>query len=164
MYPSWLRLADSHPPNRGKHKTTKASHLSKLYLQRVLPLHSLFTRCLVFNVFQRTSANYHWTSWDFHLAQLITLSSQVHYHIPPFKKRQPTQCNAVCVRADRCKAKCAVDTLGLIVGVCARLYVLSTFLIASGSAVIRALMKQSIFGRGPRKSQWRSRGRTGSWY
>lgn len=44
---------------------------------------SPFTRCLVFNVFQRTSANYHWTSWDFHLAQLITLSSQVHYHIPP---------------------------------------------------------------------------------
>lgn len=63
----------------------------KLYLQRqyrpsfTLPV-SLRTRRLVFNVFQRTSANYHRTSWDFHLAQLITLSSQVHYHIPPLKK------------------------------------------------------------------------------
>lgn len=62
-----------------------------IYIGNILALtlslcFSPFTRRLVFNVFQRTSANYHRTSWDFHLAQLITLSSQVHYHIPPLKK------------------------------------------------------------------------------
>lgn len=69
---------------------------------------SPFTRRLVFNVFQRTSANYHWTSWDFHLAQLITLSSQVHYHILPLKKMHPDTVRlCVCVYC-RCRDKCAL--------------------------------------------------------
>lgn len=73
-------------------------------LPLVLSLFPPFTRRLVFNVFQRTSANYHWTSWDFHLAQLITLSSQVHYHIPPLKKCTE-HCATVCVCVYRFRCK-----------------------------------------------------------
>lgn len=107
-----------------------------LFLSPLLPP---FTRRLVFNVFQRTSANYHWTSWDFHLAQLITLSSQVHYHIP-LKKMHPTLRDSVCV----CVCLCVI---GVRLSVCMRLcvhgIVLNTVLIASGSAIILVLMNQS---------------------
>ena len=68
----------------------------------------LLRRRFLFNGFQRTSANHPWTSWDFHLAQLITLSSQGHYHIPCLKKNAPGAecvCVCVCVRSCMCVAK-----------------------------------------------------------
>lgn len=40
------------------------------------------------NGFQRTSAFHFSTSWDFHLAKLITLSSSLHYHILPHSKKK----------------------------------------------------------------------------
>ena len=55
------------------------------------------TQRFLFNGFQRTSANHPGTSWDFHLAQLITLSSQVHYHILPLKNAPGALCVCVCV-------------------------------------------------------------------
>lgn len=122
---TWLRSADSSsserqcfqiilPPQKPRpqivpyiRKTSNFIYSGNIF-PLILPPPHPFTRRLVFNVFQRTSANYHWTSWDFHLAQLITLSSQVHYHIPPLKKMCPTLCDCLCTCVYRCRCSVCV--------------------------------------------------------
>lgn len=51
---------------------------------------------LPLNGFQRTSAFHSSTSWDFHLAKLITLSSSLHYHILPHSNKKKEEEKKPC--------------------------------------------------------------------
>lgn len=67
-----------------KHRTTTAA-LFTFFISTHTASQDIF---LPLNGFQRTSAFHSSTSWDFHLAKLITLSSSLHYHIVLHSKKK----------------------------------------------------------------------------